>query len=67
MKQTNAERPTARPAREGLEMAEYPLGIVSAVLGEDQNGDHDSNDTGECPENSGSLVAELATIVSKGL
>lgn len=61
MKQTNTERPTARPAGEGLKVAKHPLGIVSAFLGKDQNGDHEGNDTGECPENCGSLSAELAS------
>lgn len=61
MKQTNTERPTARPAGEGFEVAKHPLGIVATLLGKDQNGDHEGNDTGECPENSSSLSAELAT------
>lgn len=61
MKQTNAEGPTAGPAGEGLEMAKHPLGLVSAVLGEDQNGDQNGNDTSECPKNSSSLTrAKLA-------
>lgn len=39
VKQTNTERPATGPTREGLEMAENPLGLVSTVLGEDQDGD----------------------------
>lgn len=60
MKQANTERPSARPAGEGFKVAKHPFGIVSTLLGKDQNGDHEGNDTGECPENSSSLSAELA-------
>lgn len=61
MKQANTERPAAGPAGEGFKVAKHPFGIVSAFLGKDQNGDHKGNDAGECPENCGSLSAELAS------
>lgn len=59
MEQTDTERPATRPARERFEVTKHPFGVISALLGKHQNGDHEGNDTGECPENSGSLPVEL--------
>lgn len=62
MKQTNAERPATGPTGEGLEVAKHPLGLVTAVFGEDENGDEDGNDTGKGPENSSSLNSKISTL-----
>lgn len=39
-------------------MAKHPLGLVTAVFGEDQNSDENGNDTGKGPEDGSSLSSK---------
>jgi len=55
VQKTDAERPAIGPARVGLEVAEDVLGVVAAVLGEDEDRDHDGDDTGKGPEDGSGL------------
>lgn len=56
VEQTNAERPTIRPARVGLEMSEDVFSTATALLGHDKNGDDEGKEAGKRPEDGGSLL-----------
>lgn len=43
LQQTDAERPTGGPAGLGLEVGEDPLTRVSAMFGDDEDGDDQGN------------------------
>ena len=64
MKETNTERPATGPARKGLEMAKHPLGLVPAVLGNDEDADEDGNDTGKGPKHGGGLLTVSKLLIS---
>lgn len=64
VKETDAERPSIGPSGVGLEVGEDVFGIVTAVLGNDEDGDDDGEDTSECPEDSGGLSHEKFSILS---
>lgn len=64
VKETDAERPSIGPSGVGLEVGEDVFGIVTAVLGNNENGDDEGEDTSKCPENSGGLSHEKFSTLS---
>lgn len=51
MEETDAKRPSRRPARRGLEATEGKIGAAPALLGNGEDGDKDSEDSDKGPEN----------------
>lgn len=56
MQQADHEGPAIRPARASLEVGEDVFGIVTAVLCDREDADHDGNDASEGPEDGSGLV-----------
>lgn len=55
MQKADHERPALGPARVGLKVGEDVFGIMAAVLGNDEDGDDNGEDTGKGPENGSGL------------
>lgn len=55
MEQTDTEGPAIGPSGRGLEVGEDVLGVVTTVLSNGQDGDHDGNETSQGPEDGNSL------------
>lgn len=55
MEKTDAKGPAIGPPRAGLKVSEDELGVMATILRDGEDGDHDGNDAGKCPENGTSL------------
>lgn len=59
MQQTNTEGPALGPARAHFEVGKDEFSITSAILGKDQNGDDNSQQTSKSPKDGSSLFTNF--------